>query len=78
MNMNFGPLTNDGGERRLNVLISRAKEQCVVFSSITADDVDLSRTQSWGVKALKTFLAYAESGVLDTAMPSQSGLRLRV
>jgi len=36
MAMNFGPLSNDGGERRLNVLISRARECCSVFSSIRA------------------------------------------
>ena len=38
--MNFGPLNNDGGERRLNVLITRAKRRCEVFSNITADDID--------------------------------------
>ena len=41
--MNFGPLTSQGGYRRLNVLISRARKRCEVFSSITADDIDLGR-----------------------------------
>ncbi|MCH7685568.1 MAG: hypothetical protein IH899_02620, partial [Planctomycetes bacterium] len=41
MAMSFGPLNNEGGERRLNVLITRARERCEVFSSITADDIDL-------------------------------------
>ena len=41
MAMNFGPLSSQGGERRLNVLISRARERCEVFGSITADDIDL-------------------------------------
>ena len=63
--MNFGPLNLDGGERRLNVLISRAKERCKVFSSITANDIDLSKTAARGVAALKTFLNYAELGVLE-------------
>ena len=45
MAMNFGPLSIEGGERRLNVLISRARERCEVFSSITADDIDLQRRQ---------------------------------
>ena len=39
MYQNFGPLNADGGQRRLNVLISRAKQRCEVFSSITAEDI---------------------------------------
>ena len=67
MSMNFGPLSNDGGERRLNVLISRARESCQVFSSITADDIDVSRARSRGARAFKVFLKYAETGILGTA-----------
>lgn len=66
MAMNFGPLSNDGGERRLNVLITRARDCCCVYSSIRADDIDLNRARSRGAQALKTFLKYAESGLLDT------------
>ena len=57
--MRFGPLSAEGGERRLNVLITRAKKRCVVFSGITADDIDLERASGRGVAALKTFLAFA-------------------
>jgi very-short-patch-repair endonuclease len=60
----FGPINNDGGERRLNVLISRAKERCEVFSSLTADDIDISSRRA-GVVALKRFLQFAERGYLD-------------
>ncbi|MBU8541367.1 DUF4011 domain-containing protein [Falsiroseomonas tokyonensis] len=60
--MRFGPLSAEGGERRLNVLITRAKTRCVVFSGITAEDIDLSRASGAGVAALKTFLQFAESG----------------
>jgi len=67
MAMRFGPLSAEGGERRLNVLISRAKQRCVVFSSIHADDIDLERTRSRGVAALKIFLNYAETGRLGVA-----------
>jgi len=70
MAMRFGPLSNEGGERRLNVLISRAKKRCEVFTSITADDIDLARGTGRGVRALKTFLAYAETGRLDVASPT--------
>ncbi|MGH9893283.1 MAG: DEAD/DEAH box helicase, partial [bacterium] len=38
--MGFGPLSAQGGERRLNVLISRARRRCEVFSSISAADID--------------------------------------
>ena len=68
--MNFGPLSSQGGERRLNVLISRARERCAVFSSITADDIDLQRAKSRGAAAFKTFLRYAETGVLDKPAPT--------
>jgi very-short-patch-repair endonuclease len=71
MTMNFGPLNQQGGERRLNVLITRARERCEVFSSITADDIDLSRTRAQGTHALKVFLTFAEKGHLD--VPVMSG-----
>lgn len=64
--MGFGPLSAQGGERRLNVLISRAKQRCEVFCSVRAADFDLTRTNSRGTIALKTFLEYAETGRLDT------------
>lgn len=59
--MNFGPLNRQGGERRLNVAITRAKEQVVVFSSIHANQIDLNRTQAVGAAHLKSFLDYAEN-----------------
>jgi hypothetical protein len=57
--MNFGPLNVDGGERRLNVAITRAREQLVVFSSLDADAIDPSRTRAIGVDHLRRFLEYA-------------------
>ena len=62
MSMAFGPLNRQGGERRLNVAITRARCEVVVFSSIRADDIDLRRTQALGVKHLRTFLDYASRG----------------
>ncbi len=66
---NFGPLNKVGGERRLNVAITRAKEENVVFSSFHAADIDLSRlsgssgvVKSRGVYDLKLFLEFAERG----------------
>jgi very-short-patch-repair endonuclease len=60
--MNFGPLNRVGGERRLNVAITRSREQVIVFSSMRGDAVDLARTQSIGSAHLKSFLDYAENG----------------
>lgn len=61
--MNFGPLNRQGGERRLNVAITRAREQVVVFSSIHATQIDLARTGAVGAAHLKYFLDYAEKGI---------------
>ncbi|RSK46552.1 DUF3320 domain-containing protein [Hymenobacter perfusus] len=65
LTMSFGPLNGEGGERRLNVLITRAKQRCEVFTNLTADDLDLSRTRAKGVAALKTFLGFAQHGRLN-------------
>lgn len=63
--MNFGPLNREGGWRRLNVAVSRARQEMKVFSSIQADQIDLSRTSSDGVAALRAFLAYASGAALS-------------
>ena len=66
----FGPLNNEGGERRLNVLITRAKRACRVFTNLHADDVSAdAQAGRKGRAAFRTFLSYAETGVLpvDTA-----------
>lgn len=62
ISMNFGPLNKVGGERRLNVAITRARWEVMVFSSLTADKINLSRTRAKGVRDLKYFLDYAERG----------------
>ena len=58
---NFGPLNKKGGERRLNVLITRAREKCVVFSNFLSDDIHTSNSNSRGLKAFKNFLYYAKN-----------------
>lgn len=65
--MEFGPVSREGGERRLNVLISRAKTRCEVFSSITDDDIDTDRGKGKGTLALKLFLHYARTGRMELA-----------
>jgi very-short-patch-repair endonuclease len=58
----FGPLLLPGGERRLNVAITRARRRMTVVSAFTAADMDPARTSAEGVRLLRSFLAYAESG----------------
>ena len=60
--MNFGPLNREGGERRLNVAVTRARTKMIVFSALHPDQIDLSRSQARAVADLKHFLEYAERG----------------
>jgi very-short-patch-repair endonuclease len=61
MTMNFGPLNKPGGERRLNVAVTRAREKVVLITSIRGSDIN-SDTQALGVQTLRTYLDYAERG----------------
>lgn len=67
--MDFGALNRDGGERRLNVAVTRARQELLVFSGFTADQIDPTRTKALAVQHLKTFLDYAERGAI--ALPAQ-------
>ena len=58
MRMNFGPINKVGGEKRLNVIFSRAKENMIVVSSITSEQI--TNDYNAGANALKTFLRYAQ------------------
>src|SRR5262249_34602307 len=60
--MRFGPLNRQGGERRLNVAVTRARERMAVVSSLRAQDIDLSRTAAVGARLLRAYLDYAERG----------------
>ena len=66
--LNFGPVSREGGERRLNVLASRARERCLVFSSITASDIPADH-QVHGARMLRALLHYAETGNLSAGTP---------
>ena len=57
---NFGPLNRDNGWRRLNVLVTRARRQMRVFSSIRDHDISPANVTSDGPRLLREFLAYAE------------------
>lgn len=75
VSMNFGPMNRDGGERRLNVAVTRARHELRVFSSLRPEQFDLSRTAALGVRDLKHFLEFAERGAraLAEATPGSVG-----
>lgn len=66
--LNFGALNRAGGERRLNVAVTRAKESLIVVSSLRPEHIGEGRTSALGVKHLREFLAFAErSGQVTSA-----------
>lgn len=74
LSLNFGPLNSAGGERRLNVAVTRARERLVVFASFHADQLDLSRTNAVGIKRLKDFMRFAEHGARSFAVADQGSV----
>ncbi len=67
----FGPINQAGGERRLNVAVTRARVSMTVVSCFGADDLSAERTSSPGVRALSDYLAYAERlTAADLAVPA--------
>ena len=73
--LNFGVLNHAGGERRLNVAITRARRQIIVFTSFDPQDLHAERTAYRGVKDLRAYLHQAAEGRAPRALPaSQSPL----
>ena len=62
MSMRFGPLSMVGGERRLNVAITRAKYNVKLVGSILPTDIDTSRISQDGPKLLKKYIEFAMNG----------------
>ncbi|MFE7062056.1 DUF3320 domain-containing protein [Sutcliffiella sp. NPDC057660] len=62
MTLNFGPLNRDGGWRRLNVAVSRAKKEMIIYASMEPDQINLSRTKAEGVHSLRAFMEFAKRG----------------
>jgi very-short-patch-repair endonuclease len=62
VSQNFGPLNKDGGARRLNVAITRARSELIIFATLKPDQIDLSRTKAEGVRDFKHFLEFAQRG----------------
>ncbi|MEU4399633.1 DUF4011 domain-containing protein [Micromonospora orduensis] len=78
--LNFGPLSQTGGERRLNVAITRARRQVVLYSSFDPSDIDLSRTSALGTQHLRAYCEMAAAGVdrLGDLTASRTERRSRV
>ncbi|MEJ5943677.1 DUF3320 domain-containing protein [Pseudokineococcus basanitobsidens] len=74
--LNFGPLNRAGGERRLNVAVTRARRQVVVFSSFAPSELRAEETTSRGIKDLRAYLDLAERGA--EALPGDAARRIVV
>ncbi|HEY1857406.1 DUF4011 domain-containing protein [Acidocella sp.] len=74
MSMNFGPLNRDGGWRRLNVALTRARAEMMVFTSFDAAMIDFNRTNARAVRDLKHFIEFAERGPRALAEAVQGSL----
>jgi len=57
----FGPINLDNGWRRLNVLVTRAKQKMHIFTSLQSTDILISETSSRGIIAFRSFLKYLET-----------------
>lgn len=67
----FGPINSPDGWRRLNVLFTRSKKRMHVFTSMSSHDILTTGTSSRGVVALKEFLAFADTGIIE--QPKHTG-----
>lgn len=64
MYMNFGPLSKEGGHRRLNVAITRAKHNIKLVGSIMPTDIDTEKTSAEGVRLLRSYIEFAQQGIV--------------
>lgn len=64
---NFGPISRQGGWRRLNVLFTRAKRSIALYTSMRPEDIVIDGATPEGTKALRNYLEYARTGSLTVA-----------
>lgn len=74
MSMNFGPVNQEGGHRRLNVAVTRARQELLVYTSFEPSAMRTTEHSARGLRDLKAFLEYAKQGaaVLDCQPGSAS------
>ena len=65
--VDFGAINRNGGERRLNVAVTRARQSLVVYTSFLPDQLRAERSAARGVRDLKAFLEYAQKGPIAIA-----------
>jgi very-short-patch-repair endonuclease len=68
--MRFGPINQQGGHRRLNVLFTRAKRAIELVTSIESHQIQATATSSQGVHAFRNYLKFVENQSLETGRPS--------
>lgn len=73
ISMWFGPVNKEGGERRLNVLFTRARVRCTVFASFDPGEMNLSSTKNAGPRVLKRFLDFAKTGIIEEKVATGLG-----
>ncbi len=66
--LNFGPLNRAGGERRLNVAVTRSRRKVIVFSSFDPEQLRAEETSSVGIRNLRSYLDLAAYG--PSVLPS--------
>jgi very-short-patch-repair endonuclease len=79
---NFGPISRQGGWRRLNVLFTRARKSIGLYTSMRPEDIVVDGTTPEGTKALRDYLEYARSGIRavaeDNALEPESDFEIAV
>ena len=79
---NFGPISRDGGWRRLNVLFTRARKAVAVYSSMQPEDIVSDNSTPEGTRSLRSYLEFARDGVIrneaETDVPPESDFEIAV
>ena len=78
MHYRFGPINNSGGEKRLNVAVSRARYEMIIFASFEPELLANMKTESRGAQELYNFLKYAKYGADALIVPNGSAIETRV
>jgi len=60
----FGPINQENGWRRLNVLFTRSRKRMHIFSSMSSTDILVGHNPSRGIKTLHDFLRFCETGII--------------